>query len=158
MSVCSTLFYRFNEIVVKIQQSIFWVASKVYMERQKTQNNQYNLKENRSQRTGTTVFKTYWKARLIKAVGVWYCERIDKYISETCQVALVVNNLPGNTGDTEMQFRSLGWEDTLEKQMATHSSVLAWKTPWTEEPGSPWSRKGSDMTERKHKSNSVWTE
>ena len=31
--------------------------------------------------------------------------------------------------------RSLGWEDPLEKEMATHSSTLAWKTPWTEEPG-----------------------
>ena len=31
--------------------------------------------------------------------------------------------------------RSLGWEDTLEKEMATHSSILAWKIPWTEEPG-----------------------
>ena len=32
-------------------------------------------------------------------------------------------------------FRSLGLEDPLEKEMATHSSILAWKTPWTEEPG-----------------------
>ena len=32
--------------------------------------------------------------------------------------------------------RSLGWEDPLEKEMATHSSTLAWKTPWTEETGS----------------------
>ena len=31
--------------------------------------------------------------------------------------------------------RSLGWEDLLEKEMATHSSILAWKIPWTEEPG-----------------------
>jgi len=35
----------------------------------------------------------------------------------------------------ETQVRSLGWEDPLEKQMATHSSILAWKIPWTEEPG-----------------------
>ena len=34
-----------------------------------------------------------------------------------------------------MQFRSLGWEDPLEEDMATHSSILAWRTPWTEEPG-----------------------
>ena len=33
------------------------------------------------------------------------------------------------------QVRSLGWEDALEKEMATHSSILAWKIPWTEEPG-----------------------
>ena len=35
----------------------------------------------------------------------------------------------------DMQFRSLGWEDPLEEDMATHSSILAWITPWTEEPG-----------------------
>ena len=35
----------------------------------------------------------------------------------------------------EMQFQSLDWEDALEKEMATHSSTLAWKIPWTEEPG-----------------------
>ena len=34
----------------------------------------------------------------------------------------------------ETQVQSLGWEDPLEKDMATHSSTLAWKTPWTEEP------------------------
>ena len=35
----------------------------------------------------------------------------------------------------ETQVRSLGWEDPLKKEMATHSSILAWKIPWTEEPG-----------------------
>jgi len=35
----------------------------------------------------------------------------------------------------EMWVRSLGVEDSLEKEMATHSSILPWKTPWTEEPG-----------------------
>ena len=35
----------------------------------------------------------------------------------------------------ETQGRSLGWEDPLEKEMATHSSTLAWKIPWTEEHG-----------------------
>ena len=33
------------------------------------------------------------------------------------------------------QVRSLGWEDHLEKEMATHTSILAWKIPWKEEPG-----------------------
>ena len=44
----------------------------------------------------------------------------------------VVNNLPAKQ---EMQVQSLGQEDTLNKAMATHSSVLAWEIPWTEEPG-----------------------
>ena len=35
----------------------------------------------------------------------------------------------------ETRVQSLGWEDLLEKEMATHSSILAWKIPWTEEPG-----------------------
>ena len=34
-----------------------------------------------------------------------------------------------------MRVRSLGWEDALEEDMATHSSILAWRIPWTEEPG-----------------------
>ena len=47
-------------------------------------------------------------------------------------VAQMVKNLPANAGDPVW---SLGWEDPLEKEMATHSSILAWKIPWTEEPG-----------------------
>ena len=35
----------------------------------------------------------------------------------------------------ETRVRSLGWEDPLEKEMAIHSSIIAWKIPWTEEPG-----------------------
>ena len=35
----------------------------------------------------------------------------------------------------EMRVQSLGWEDPLEEEMATHSSILAWRLPWTEEPG-----------------------
>ena len=38
-----------------------------------------------------------------------------------------------NLGETQVRY--LGWEDPLEKKMATHSSVLAWEIPWTEEPG-----------------------
>ena len=51
------------------------------------------------------------------------------------QVASVVKNLPANAGDQEMQVRSLGHEDPLEKGMANHSSILAWRISWTEEPG-----------------------
>ena len=39
----------------------------------------------------------------------------------------------------EIRVRSLGWEDPLEKEMVTQSSILAWKTPWTEEHGGPQS-------------------
>ena len=49
----------------------------------------------------------------------------------------------------ETQVQSLGWEDLLEKEMATHSSILAWRTPWREKPGgcSPWIHKELDTTE-----------
>ena len=50
----------------------------------------------------------------------------------------------------ETQFRFLGQEDPLEKETVTHSSMLAWKIPWTEEPGSPWGCKQSDMIEHMH--------
>ena len=46
----------------------------------------------------------------------------------------------------EMWIWSLGWEDPLEEEMATHSSILAWKIPWTEEPSKLWSM-GSNTTE-----------
>ena len=44
----------------------------------------------------------------------------------------MLKNLPAMQ---ETQVRSLGWEAPLEKGMATHSSILAWRMPWTEEPG-----------------------
>ena len=47
-------------------------------------------------------------------------------------MAQMVKNVPAMQ---KIQVQSLGWEDPLEKGMATHSSVLAWKIPWTEEPG-----------------------
>ena len=48
----------------------------------------------------------------------------------------------------ETQVQSLGQEDPLEKEMATHSSIYAWRIPWTEQPGyGPWGRKESDTTE-----------
>ena len=47
-------------------------------------------------------------------------------------VAQMIKNLPAVQ---ETRVRSLGWEDPLEKGMATHSSILAWRIPWTEELG-----------------------
>ena len=50
-------------------------------------------------------------------------------------MALVVKNPPLNAGDIRDTSSILDWEDSLEKGMATHSSILAWRIPWTEEPG-----------------------
>ena len=84
---------------------------------------------------------------------------IDACVCVLCSVTLVMSdslqphglkptrllypwNFPGkNTGVDchallqEIRVQSLGWEDLLEKEMATYSSILAWKIPWTEEPG-----------------------
>ena len=46
----------------------------------------------------------------------------------------MVKHLPAMQETQEMWVQSLGWEDPLEKEMATHSSTLAWKIPWMEEP------------------------
>ena len=46
-----------------------------------------------------------------------------------------MKNLPANSETQETRVWSLGWEDPLEEEMATHSSTLAWRIPWTEEPG-----------------------
>ena len=59
----------------------------------------------------------------------------------------MLKNLPAMW---ETWVQSLGWEDPLEKGMTTHSSILAWRIPWTEEPGglySPWGPKELDVTE-----------
>ena len=51
------------------------------------------------------------------------------------QVVLVVKNLPANAGDVRDMVESLDWKNTLEEGKAIHSSILAWRIPWIEEPG-----------------------
>ena len=70
---------------------------------------------------------------------------VDKVVSLLFNMLsrLVINTLPCMVAQTvkrlstmqETWVRSLGWEDPLEKEMAIHSSTIAWKIPWTEEPG-----------------------
>ena len=73
--------------------------------------------------------------------------RYTKHRTSASLVALMVKNLPAVQATW---VQSLGWEDPLEKGMATHSSILTWRSPWTEETGgySPWGCKGLDVTER----------
>ena len=67
------------------------------------------------------------------------------YVYGNSFIAQSVKNLPAKQ---ETQVRFLGQEDPLEKEMAIHSSILAWKFPWTEEPGGLQSMgsQQSDMT------------
>ena len=50
----------------------------------------------------------------------------------------MVKNASVNAGGIETQVQSLGWEDLLEEGMATHTSILAWRILWTEQPGGLW--------------------
>ena len=54
------------------------------------------------------------------------------YLAYINKMAQLVKNLPAMQ-QTQIQF--LGWENPLEKEMATHSSIFAWRIPWTEKPG-----------------------
>ena len=56
----------------------------------------------------------------------------SRFVIWTLLLAQMVNNLPGMW---ETQVQSLDWEDPPEKEMATHSNILAWRIPWTEELG-----------------------
>ena len=73
-----------------------------------------------------------WRAIVHRVAKSW--TRLKQFSSArtwvgVSQMMLVVKNLPA------MQIRSLGQEDPLEEEMAAHSSILAWRIPWTEEPG-----------------------
>ena len=68
---------------------------------------------------------------------LYFCLNVCMFISSinislVFPVAQLLKNLPSMK---ETWVRSLGWEDPLEKEMATHSSILAWRIPWMEEPG-----------------------
>ena len=64
-------------------------------------------------------------------------------------MALVVKSLPASAGDVRDSGSFPGFGDPLEEEMATHSSLLTWRIPWTEEPGRlrRWGCKESDATE-----------
>ena len=69
-----------------------------------------------------------------------------------CMTSLVAQMLKRLPTMWEIWVQSLDWDDLLEKEMATHSSILAWKIPWTQVPGGLQSMgcKESDMTEQLH--------
>ena len=67
-------------------------------------------------------------------------------LGDICRASLVAQRLKSLPPMWVTQVQSLGWEDPLEKEMAIHSSTLAWRIPWTEVPG----RLQSTTTERLH--------
>ena len=78
----------------------------------------------------------------------WGCG-FDSWLGSQ-RASLVAQMIENLLAMCKTRVRSLGQEDPLEKEMATHSSILSWRIPQTEEPGtgySPWGHKGSDVTE-----------
>ena len=75
-----------------------------------------------------------WRAAVhgVAKSGTRLSDRAHVTMSWASLVAQVVKNL---LAMHKAQVQSLGWEDPLEKEMATHCSALAWRIPWTEEPG-----------------------
>ena len=70
--------------------------------------------------------------RKCKKNGILFFSFDLKEVIRASLIAQLIKNLPAMQ---ETQVRFLGQEDPLEKEMATHSSILAWRIPWTEEPG-----------------------
>ena len=64
-----------------------------------------------------------------------YCKFYKKKKRKGVGASPVVQSVKNLPVIQETQVRFLGWEDPLEKEMTTHSSILAWRIPWTEEPG-----------------------
>ena len=56
------------------------------------------------------------------------------WVAEAWEASLVAQTVKNLPAVQESRIRSVGWEDPLEKELAAHSSILAWKIPWTEEP------------------------
>ena len=79
----------------------------------------------------------------------WYLIVVSICSSLIISDSLVAQSVKNPPTMQETWVWSLGWEDLLEKEMTTHSSVLSWEIPWTEEPGglySPWDHKELDST------------
>ena len=85
---------------------------------------------------------TVYKKKTYLFNGAYLTVEKNKLQSPTWTVfpgGSVVKNLPAVQETQETWVWSVGWEDPLEKEMATHSSILAWEIPWTQEPGRPQS-------------------
>ena len=75
------------------------------------------------------------KMRTWSSEHSWWIRRFTNWISHSCKASLVAQMVMNLPAVQRSQVLSLGQEDPLEKGMATHSNILAWRIPWTEETG-----------------------
>ena len=87
----------------------------------------------------------FWPGEFHGPYSPWGSQRVRHFLMAQC-----IKNLPRMQKTEETLVHSLGREDPLEKEMATHSSILAWKTPWTEEPGGLQSKGCGELDMTKH--------
>ena len=83
-------------------------------------------------------FHFHTKIGMIQRRLAWPLHKDDTRICETVHIfgtSLIAQLVKNPLATQETWVRSLGWEEPLEKEMATHFSILAWEIPWTEEPG-----------------------
>ena len=81
------------------------------------------------------MFKSTRRGLSLNSVRTTPVAMILKFTISSSRASLVAQTVKHLPTMRETQVRSLGQEDPLEKEMATHSSILAWKFPWTEDPG-----------------------
>ena len=84
----------------------------------------------------------------LSSIADWNAKWYNQGAKSLAISSLVTQSVKNPPPLQEMGVQSLGWEDPLEKEMSTHSSIFAWKTPWTDEAGGLQSMgpQGSDTT------------
>ena len=68
-------------------------------------------------------------------IWIIFLDNVESLKHLTLCIGLVAQTVKRLSTMRETRIRSLGWEDPLQKEMAIHSRIIAWKIPWTEEPG-----------------------